>query len=99
MASRAFAALLTSLLAALGVASPAGATYPAHAFRVSTADGTDQLYTVRPDGHGLRQITSGNGGDEADCPPMVAIGPDDTHLHRILGFSSFKPRNIDWGPR
>ena len=57
------------------------------------------LLAVRPDGHGLRQITSGNGGDEADWSPDDAIGPDGTHLHRILGLSRFKPRNIDWGPR
>jgi Tol biopolymer transport system component len=70
------AALLASLagaLAALGLAPPAGATYPGQngliVFRVTQPDGTDQLFTVRPDGHGLRQITSGNGGDEADWAP------------------------------
>jgi hypothetical protein len=66
-------AVLAGVLTALVLAPAAGATYPGRngliAFRVTQPDGTDQLFTVRPDGHGLRQITDGNGGDEADWAP------------------------------
>jgi Tol biopolymer transport system component len=30
---------------------------------------------------------------------LFRMRPDGSNLHVILGFSSFRPRNIDWGPR
>jgi len=55
-------------VAALGVAAmaaPAAATTPGHngriAFAAVVADGSQQIFTVRPDGHGLRQITHADG--------------------------------------
>jgi Tol biopolymer transport system component len=57
-------ALRTAAVAALGaaaLAAPSSATTPGHngriVFGAVTTDGTSQLFTIRPDGHGLRQIT------------------------------------------
>ena len=55
---------ITAAVVALVVASTAHATYPGHngliAFNAVT-DGQNQIYTVRPNGHDLRQITHGPG--------------------------------------
>jgi Tol biopolymer transport system component len=61
-------------LAALAFAASASATYRGHngliAFSAAASDGSNQIYTVQPNGHGLRQITS-LGGDalNADWSP------------------------------
>ena len=55
---------VTAAVIALVGASTAHATYPGHngliAFNAVT-DGQNQIYTVRPNGHDLRQITHGPG--------------------------------------
>jgi Tol biopolymer transport system component len=58
----------TVVIAALGaaaLAAPAAATTPGHngkiAFSAVVADGSAQIFTVRPDGRGLHQITHADG--------------------------------------
>ena len=52
--------VLGVMVAAFVVASPAYATFPGHngriAFQADTGAG-NQIYTVRPNGHGLFQVT------------------------------------------
>ncbi|MFL5927646.1 MAG: TolB family protein [Gaiellaceae bacterium] len=59
------AALVASVLAALAFAPTAGATFPGKngliAFNAITADGTNQIFTVRSNGNRLTQITRGDG--------------------------------------
>ena len=66
-----FVVLVTALIAS----APAGATFPGHngliAFQADTGDGS-QLYTVRANGHGLRQITHVDG--EATTPDWSPNG-------------------------
>ena len=68
---RAYTALVVVgvMVAAFMVASPAHATYPGHngriAFQADTG-GSNQLYTVRANGHDLFQVTQVGG--EATTP-------------------------------
>jgi Tol biopolymer transport system component len=61
---------IAAVVALVGTSAPANATYPRHngliSFGADTGSGS-QLYTVRPNGHGLRQITFG---------PGEAVSPD-----------------------
>jgi Tol biopolymer transport system component len=61
---------IAAVVALVGTSAPAYATYPGHngliSFGADTGSGS-QLYTVRPNGHGLRQITFG---------PGEAVSPD-----------------------
>lgn len=63
--------VLVAALAFLAPVSTASATYPGHngliVFGAVTAGGDSQLFTVRPNGHDLRQIT---------FPPGEAVQPD-----------------------
>jgi Tol biopolymer transport system component len=62
--------ITVALVALVGASTPAYATYPGHngliAFQADTGNGS-QIYTVRPNGHDLRQITHG---------PGEALAPD-----------------------
>ena len=60
MATAALAMLLAGGVAFVGVQGPAEAAFPGHNGRiafVSDRDGDPEIYTIRPDGSGLRQIT------------------------------------------
>ena len=79
-------AVLTTL-ATLALAPAASATFPARngliAFQAQTDHGI-QIFTVRPNGHDLRQITHVDG--EATGPGLVAGWPPDRlHGQRVLG--------------
>src|SRR3954471_4512064 len=60
-------------IAALAPAAPALATFPGHDGRIAFSAQTDQgseLYTVRPNGHDLRQITAVEGdASQVDWSP------------------------------
>jgi Tol biopolymer transport system component len=95
-----------AIVACVAIAMPLAAAAPAHAtlpgkngliaFQVEGADG-NRIYTVRPNGHDLRLVTTGTANAEApDWSPdgrwiaftknfckVALIQPDGTGLHRI----------------
>src|SRR5436305_11633951 len=59
-----FAVVMVTAVAAIGFASPAHATFPNQNGLIAFAFGpedTAQIYTVKPDGSGLKQITHVDG--------------------------------------
>jgi len=67
--------VIAAVVALVGASTPAYATYPGHngliAFQADTGSGS-QIYTVRPNGHDLRQITHVDG--EAIQPDWAPDG-------------------------
>ena len=82
-----------TILATLALAPAASATFPARngliAFQAQTDHGI-QIFTVRPNGHDLRQITNVD-GDATAAGLVAGWPPDRLHVQRVFGGASWTP--------